>query len=78
MSRRTTLDPQVLEFLENLLSTGDWVSARVIQSAVHRRFGDPVYKPEMDVLRVRPGIDFEDRVEGSRHHYFYRLHYSPV
>lgn len=73
MSTFRDVDPERLEFLRALLQSGEWVSGRYIQSAVHRRFGDPTYKPEMDELRMDPGVDFEDRTEGTQHYFHYRL-----
>ena len=67
------INEKKLEILRNLLASGEWVSGRVIQSNIHRLTGDPTYKAEMGILRRNPGVDFEDRMAGTSHHYFYRL-----
>jgi len=72
-NKRQLRDEERLSFLRGLLGGERWVSSRLIQSAIHRQFQDPTYKPEMDYLRSTEVIEFEDRMEGTSHHYFYRL-----
>lgn len=66
-------DQDRLEFLWAMLHTGDWVAMSSIQSAIHHRFGDPGYKPEMDYLRQEGIIDLRDVPQGTQHRYFYRM-----